>query len=1337
AGNLTGSTPPFVPPGGFFIFNHATHTVSASSATPRGSYTANTTVYMTRQTNYLQGELITCTSTKSYNYPLANRVLLSSTGATSKPAESNTVFYDIGLAAASSTLSSPWLYVQGNVKDAQLVISAGNGYPAATYSGTGQDNKWIQLNPCSITTNIASARLYVTYEPSACPSVEPVKFYSIANPPQTSGTWSPIDLSPSIPLTDAGFNALSANAALTDYWNAIPLNLEITNPSARIDGAITPLSQTQVNPSVLRLGATVYGNNTIQVGYQFPVELQINAIGGQTGVQYAKAEAIIPRGMEFVANSAYIEYDGIVYPITAGAMYAELLSLTGGTTAQHITLDLIDSGLPIFSKGEIAPNKTVYIRFVLNPACEVNSYYAEQISMTISGKRICGLDANNSNSHIYRSSSLFLTGVIASYAVNANLTIASNLDFASCHGSEGVRTVTFSAWRIDKATSVNMSPIDSIFVLMPAALNIDVSGEVSYAYSGYVAGSGTLSPSSMTNVLVNDGAMRKLAFKLDDTYLNSLGANVTSTTVTYSFTTQFEKALADDPVPDGTISASWMNLSQLSLECPETLAPAITKILPMQVYARPRVDNMENKTLCAEILFSGATFTGNYTGISSSYSYNWSSTGDAIGGTTSGSTVTSIPGFTTANIGAAPLTRTYTVTPTYGNCTGYDSTFTITVLPVPRSNTYTNQTYISGATTTPFAGSGTLTNITWTNSNTAIGLGLSGTGTIGTFTASNTTSVPISGTITVTPIYSFNATSCSGSPVTFTITVFPENYPQVILPCASLAVCEGMPLDLSACTPTVDVGSCTLTGSGSWTLNGSYYASPSTVSIGQNGAALAYIINTSCGSFTSNTVTVIVQELPTAADVTPSPTTYQICEGGSATLTATATAGHFVQWYSDSGLQNLIGWGNSYTVTPTTSTTYWVVAGTMGTKDFSYNGTTGDDGSPQSWTAPITGRYKLEVWGAQGGHSNDITYKGGRGGYAVGEVNLTAGDNLYVYVGGQPTASTHHWCSSGGGGGTDIRVNGNTYYHRIIVAGGGGGRHGDGLLAYYDSSCDVYAGNDGGGLSAPSFSCHGTDFIGAGQTAGGSSNYSDHVSNGEFGYGPDNTGNNIASTGGWNGGGAGADEWASGGAGGGWYGGGTSWPIGGGGSGWIYTASAFGVWQSGDPVNAALWQLSPTCYLEDAQTIAGDQPFTWPDGTVQTGHSGHGYARITFMEAECPAPPLAAHTVTVTVLPIVTPAATITASDNNVCMGTSVTYTVSNTVNQGTAPSYQWLKGGSPIGGAIGTTYSYEPENGDIISCEMTSNDPCAGTTTVTSNAITMTMTPIVIPSVSVSAVPD
>lgn len=105
----------------------------------------------------------------------------------------------------------------------------------------------------------------------------------------------------------------------------------------------------------------------------------------------------------------------------------------------------------------------------------------------------------------------------------------------------------------------------------------------------------------------------------------------------------------------------------------------------------------------------------------------------------------------------------------------------------------------------------------------------------------------------------------------------------------------------------------------------------------------------------------------------------------------------------------------------------------------------------------------IETWGAQGGANwvNNTNF----GGYVKGDVAVTPGSTLYIFVGGQPTTTAGGYngggagdgVGKGGGGGTDVRIGGTTYNDRVVVAGGGGG-------AGYWSSLHV-VGGVGGGLT--------------------------------------------------------------------------------------------------------------------------------------------------------------------------------------------------------------------------------------------------------------------------------
>jgi hypothetical protein len=90
----------------------------------------------------------------------------------------------------------------------------------------------------------------------------------------------------------------------------------------------------------------------------------------------------------------------------------------------------------------------------------------------------------------------------------------------------------------------------------------------------------------------------------------------------------------------------------------------------------------------------------------------------------------------------------------------------------------------------------------------------------------------------------------------------------------------------------------------------------------------------------------------------------------------------------------------------------------------------------------------------------------------------------------------------------------------------------------------------------------------------------------------------------------------------------------------------------------------------------------------------------------------------------VTPSVSIAALPSGaIVAGTNVTFTASPT-NGGAAPTYVWKKSGIVIDGEVSATYtSTTLANGDIITCEMTSNAGCTTTATASSTGITMSVT--------------
>ena len=103
-------------------------------------------------------------------------------------------------------------------------------------------------------------------------------------------------------------------------------------------------------------------------------------------------------------------------------------------------------------------------------------------------------------------------------------------------------------------------------------------------------------------------------------------------------------------------------------------------------------------------------------------------------------------------------------------------------------------------------------------------------------------------------------------------------------------------------------------------------------------------------------------------------------------------------------------------------------------KEFDYTG------EEQTYDTKISGYYKLETWGAQGGTID--TYRGGYGGYSVGIIKLNKNAKLYINVGGKGEEQTEYASESlfieGGynGGGK-----GHCKASNLLTTGGGGATH--------------------------------------------------------------------------------------------------------------------------------------------------------------------------------------------------------------------------------------------------------------------------------------------------------
>ena len=278
-------------------------------------------------------------------------------------------------------------------------------------------------------------------------------------------------------------------------------------------------------------------------------------------------------------------------------------------------------------------------------------------------------------------------------------------------------------------------------------------------------------------------------------------------------------------------------------------------------------------------------------------------------------------------------------------------------------------------------------------------------------------------------------------------------------------------------------------------------------------------------------------------------------------------------------------------------------------------------GGEQTFTVPVSGIYKLETWGAQGGIFNNQLAS--FGGYSKGEINLKKDDTIYIVAGGQgeaeavPNSLSSSNCTtfnkggyngggngikgcnegrtSGGGGGdgaTHIATRNGTLENigvnnlsKVLIVSGGGG--GSGYNDYNYAGKNQLLGGAGGGIfGGLQMDIIGSTYSKQGESASQTSGY-------KFGKGA----NSVA-------------EQTDAGGGGGLYGGyaddtndGLGWVPGTGGSGYIG--------------NTSLYNKTMYCYNckesseESTKTIS--TTCTSESPTENCSKQGNGYARITLI----------------------------------------------------------------------------------------------------------------------------
>ncbi len=170
---------------------------------------------------------------------------------------------------------------------------------------------------------------------------------------------------------------------------------------------------------------------------------------------------------------------------------------------------------------------------------------------------------------------------------------------------------------------------------------------------------------------------------------------------------------------------------------------------------------------------------------------------------------------------------------------------------------------------------------------------------------------------------------------------------------------------------------------------------------------------------------------------------------------------------------------------------------------------------------------------------------------------------------------------------------------------------------------------------------------------------------------------------------------------------------------------------------------SVTFSVTDSTNGGADPTFSWyVNGILAAGDQNtytdpglidqDSVAVIMTSNSSCASPTTDTGSVVITVGPALVPQVQLTASDDTICPGQSVTFTVTDSTNSGTDPTFSWYINGVLAAGDQNTYTDPGLIDQDSVAVIMTSNSSCASPGTDTASA-TITVLTSVAPNVSVS----
>jgi PKD repeat protein len=1248
--------------------------------------------------------------TVTYNTPGSYSVTLTATNASGSSAPVTMTNYITVNAVPTVTVNSPTIC---SGSSATLTASGGTTYSWSTGASTNP----ITVSPVATTSYTVSgttsgctgtAVSTVTVRPipsvnaesnvTVCAGASVAANTFTSTPTGATFTWT--NSNTAIGLAASGTTSVPAFTATNATGSPITATITVTptltgcaGPPLTYTITVNPLPVVTVNSSTICTGGTATLTAAGGTTYAWSTGASTNPVtvtpattttytvtGTTSGCTATAVSTVTVSGsLTITVNSATIcngssavltASGGTTYSWSTGASTNPLTVTPTSTTSYTVTGTT--SGCSGTAVSTVTVNPTPVVAAESNvTACAGATVAANTFTSTPAG---AAFSWTNSNTAIGLAAS-GTTSVPSFTATNATgspvtATITVTPTLSGCSGTPLTYTITVNP--------IPVVTVNSLTICTGGSATLTAAGGTTYSWStGASTNPITVTPATTTSYTVTGTTSGCTATAVSTvTVVPSLTITVNSATIcngssavltasggtTYSWST----GAATNPLTVSPATTTSYTVTGTTSGCSGTATSTVT------VNPTPAVNAESNVTVCAGATVAANTFTSTPAGAT----FSWTNSNTSIGLAASGTT--SVPAFTATNASGSPITAVIMVTPTLSGCTGSPLTYTITVNPVPVV-TVNSSTICSGGSATLTAAGGTTyswstgasTNPITVSPTSTTSYTVTGTSAGCTATAVSTVTIGTSITVTVN-----SPSICTGSAAVLTATGG-----------TSYSWSTGASTNPLTVNPT-STTSYTVTA----TSSGCSGTAVSTVTVNPNPAITVNsqtICNGSSATLTASGGTTYVWSTgATTNPITPSPaatTNYTVTgttAGCSGTAVSTVTVNASPTVNAEANVTRCAGTTvplNNFNSTPGGSTFNWTnsnpsiglaASGTGGTPAF-----TAINPGPGAIVATIS--VTATRLGCTGPPTTYTITINPLPPVTVNSPTICTGSTATLTAAG---ATTYSWSTGSSANPISVTPASTTSY---TVTGTATGCTATAIATVTVTSTIPVAVNS-------ATVCTGSAAV---LTATGGSSYAWST-----GASTNPLTVNPAST--------------------------TSYTVTGTSGGCSGTAVAT-VTVNTPPV---ITVNSPTICTGGTATLtaAGGTTYSWSTGSSANPESVNPTTTTSYTVTGTSAGCSGTAVSTVTLSPSVTPAISIAivSGSNPACAGDVITF-MATTTNAGSSPTFQWQINGSNAGTGLSTFTSATLNNGDVVTCNMTSSAPCASPALVTSNSITMVVNPV------------